>query len=154
MRFFWIFVLALIGTTASANACTDGSAMRYYFFDHQPAARAGDVLLVRITEIDGNVVRARLDVRFAKALGIDVVTIDLPEYPMGTNCISYGLTDGLAFVVVERLTRLESGEGRIVALALREPYDTRRRRSRAELDSDIIDPAVKEAAVSEDTSND
>jgi hypothetical protein len=150
VRFFCILLLALVGTAASARACTDGSAMRHYFFDHQPAAREGrDVLLVRIVGIDGNVVRARLEARFAKALGIDVVTIELPEYPLGTNCIGYGMTSGLAFVVVDRLIRQEPGAARIVAVALREPYDTRPRRSRAELDSYITDPTMREAAVLE-----
>lgn len=155
MRFFCILVLALVGTTASARACTDSNATRYYFFDHQPVARAGrDVLLVRIIDVEGDVVRARLDARLAKALGIDSVTIELPEYPLGGNCVDYGLRDGLAYVVVERLIRQEPNAGRIVAVALREPYDTRRRRSRAELESYIVDPAVKQAAAADRQAND
>jgi hypothetical protein len=142
-----ILMLALVGTIPGARACTDSSAMRHYFFDYRPDARAGrDVLVVRIVAIDGDVVRARLDERFAEALGIDLVTIDLLEYPLGANCIGYGLMGGPAFVVVDRLTRLKSGEVRIAAVAVGGQFNTRPRRSQAELDSYIVDSTLKEAA--------
>lgn len=144
VRFFWISVLALIGTTISASACTDDSATRYYFFDHQPVAHAGrDMLLVHILSVDGDIVRAGLDGRLAKALGVDTVTIDLPEYPWGANCIDYGVRSGAAIVVVERLVLSRPGKMHIVAAAVKEPYDTRPRRSNAELESYIVDPALK-----------
>jgi hypothetical protein len=107
------------------------------------------VLLVQIITVDGDVVRARLDKRFAGALDIDAVTIDLPKYPLGTNCIDYGLTGGPAFVVVDRLARLKSGEVRVAAVAVKGQFDTRPRRSRAELDSYIVDPALSEAAAAD-----
>ncbi|AQR74035.1 hypothetical protein [Sphingomonas sp. LM7] len=143
-------MLALIGTTTSVRACADGAATRYYFFDDRPPARAGrDVLLVRIIAIEGNVVRARLDERFAHALGVAAVMIDLPEYPWGTNCIDYGRRSGTAFVIADRVVRAESGEVRVVAAAVQGPFNTRPRRSRAELDDFIVDPAVKEAAAAD-----
>ena len=102
------------------------------------------MLLVHILSVDGDVVRARLDERLAKALGVDAVTIDLPQYPEGGNCIDYGVRSGPAVVVVERLVRF-TPEMRIVAVAMNEPYDTRPRRSNAELESYIVDPALKAA---------
>lgn len=151
MKFVWLLMLALIGATANAHACTDSAAMRYYFFDRPPDERAGrEVLPVRILAIAGDVVRARLDGPFAKALGHETVTIDLPQYPLGGNCVSYGLTNGPVFVIVERVIRLESGEMRIIAASpVKGRYDTRPRRSRAELESYIVDPAVKEALAKE-----
>ncbi|NIJ19781.1 hypothetical protein FHS95_001450 [Sphingomonas naasensis] len=147
MKHVLALVFALIGIVPRADACTDGAAMTYYFFDRQPDGRAErDVLPIQILAIEGDRVRAQVGASVAKALGGDIVTIDLPAYPQGTNCIDYGLTSGPAFVVVEHLYQLKSGEVHIVAAHLREGYDTRRRRSRAELDRYIVDPAVKEAA--------
>ncbi|MDT8759895.1 hypothetical protein MZO42_14425 [Sphingomonas psychrotolerans] len=146
VRFLSFFVLALIGTTVTAAACTDGDAMQYYFFDHEPTARAGrDMLLVHILSVDGDAVRATLDERLAKALGVDAVTIDLPEYPLGGNCIDYGIMSGTAIVVVDGLVRWKSGEMHIVAAPVKGPYDTRPRRSNAELESYIVDPGLKAA---------
>ncbi|MDQ0248120.1 hypothetical protein J2W22_000167 [Sphingomonas kyeonggiensis] len=117
--------------------------MKYYFFGERPKG-ALDAIQVRILSTDGLKVRARLSKPFARAVGKKVVTIELPVYPWGTNCVDMGETRGAVFVPVSGMVQRDK-EVRLFAVPTRgRPFSPPR--SLSEIDRYIVDPAMKKAA--------
>lgn len=140
-----IYLIALL-MSSNALACTDGSATRYYFFGVRPeGVEVARLLPVEIVRIDGQMVHARADERFAKALGGRDIEIELPEYPEGTNCIDFGFREGRAFIVFDRVFTRSSGEIVVVARPVRGRVYPKGL-SAAELDKYIVDPEMKAQA--------
>lgn len=143
-----IYLIALL-MSSNALACTDGSATRYYFFGVRPeGVEVGRLLPVEIVRMDGQVVHARADERFTKTLGGRDIEIELPEYPEVTNCIDYGLREGRAFIVFDRVFTRPSGEIVVVARPVRGRVYPKGL-SAAELDKYIVDPEMKAQAQAE-----
>jgi hypothetical protein len=134
---------ALAGGATAAHACTDGSKMKYYFFREWPEDTQ-DVIQVRILSMDGQRVVARLSEPFAHALGREIVTIELPIYPEGSNCVGAGVTEGLVFAPVSGLVE-EGGKARFFGMPVMRRLPERRRKL-SEIDSYIVDPAMRKAA--------
>lgn len=140
-----IYLTALL-MSSNALACTDGSSTRYYFFGVRPeAVEVARLLPVEIVRIDGQIVHARADERFAKALGGRDIQIELPEFPEVTNCIDYGLQEGRALIVFDRVFTRSSGEIVVAARPVRGRVYPKGR-SAAELDEYIVDPEFKAKA--------
>ncbi len=142
----WVIYLIALLMSSNALACTDGSSTRYYFFGVRPeGVEVARLLPVEIVRIDGQVVHARADELFAKAIGGRDIEIELPEYPYGTNCIDYGLREGRAFIVFDRVFTRSSGEIIVVARPVKGRVYPKAR-SAAELDKYIVDPKMKARA--------
>lgn len=146
------FALALAAAllAPAAHACVDGSNMKYYFFRERPEGTQ-DVIQVEILSIDGQQVVARLSEPFARALGREIVTIELPIYPDGGNCVSEGEIGGLVFAPVSGLVEA-GGKARFFGVPMkRKPVE---RRKLSEIDRYIVDPAMKKAAAESGRRND
>ncbi len=140
-----IYLIALL-MSSDALACTHSSAMRSYFFAVRPeGVEVSRLLPVEIVRIDGQAVHARVDERFANALGGRDIHIELPEYPEGANCVDFGVREGRAFIVFDRVFTRSWGEVVVVARAVRGVVYPKRR-SAAELDKHIVDPEMKAQA--------
>lgn len=142
----WVIYLIALLMSSNALACTDGSSTRYYFFGVRPeGVEVARLLPVEIVRIDGQIVHARADERLAKALGGRDIQIELPDYPEVTNCIDYGLREGRALIVFDRVFTRASGEIVVVA----RPVMGRiypKGLSAFELDKYIVDPEFKAKA--------
>lgn len=142
----WAAYLIALLMSSTALACTDGSATRYYFFGVRPeGVDVARLLPVEIVRIEGQIVHARAGERLAKALGGRDIQIELPEYPYVTNCIDYGLQEGRALIVFDRVFTRASGEIVVVARPVRGRIYPEGR-SAAELDKYIVDPEFKAKA--------
>lgn len=139
----WAVYLIALLMSSKALACTDGSATRSYFFGARPeGVEVARLLPVEIVRIEGQIVHARADERLAKALGGRDIQIELPDYPAGTNCIDYGLREGRALIVFDRVFARSSGEIVVVARPVRGMVYPKGR-SVPELDKYIVDPEFK-----------
>lgn len=142
----WAVYLIALLMSSNAFACTDGSAMRSYFFPARPeGVEVGRSLPVEIVRLDGRVVQARTDERFAEALGGRDIEIVLPEYPWITNCVDFGLREGRAFIVFDHVFTRSSGQVVVVARPVRGRIFPRVRGA-PELDTYIVDPEFKAKA--------
>lgn len=142
----WAIYLIALLMSSNALACTDGSAMRSYFFPAPPkGVEVGRSLPVEIIRLDGRVVQARAEERFAEALGGRDIEIVLPEYPWITNCIDFGLREGRAFIVFDHVFTRSSGQVVVVARPVRGRVFPRVRGA-PELDKYIVDPEFKAKA--------
>ncbi|MCA1199315.1 hypothetical protein K9B35_15195 [Sphingomonas sp. R647] len=142
----WVIYLIALLMSSNALACTDGSSTRYYFFGVRPeGVEVARLLPVEIVRIDGQIVHARADERFAKALGGRDIQIELPYEAGGDNCIDYGIRDGRAFIVFVRVFTRSPGEIVVVARPVRGRVYPKGL-SAAELDKYIVDPEMKALA--------
>ncbi len=137
-------LIAIPMLAVDARACTNGSAMRYYFFGVRPeGVEVANLLPVEIIEIKWNVARARVDDRFAVVLGGRDILIELPDVPESGNCVDYGISEGRALIVFERVFTRVSGEIVVVARSVKGRVYPEIARSAAELDKYIVDPTIK-----------
>ena len=93
--------------------------------------------------IEGRIVHARLVSGFEKLSSDGEIVIELPDNVHGTNCVALGRVDIPVFVAGKLIW---SSNGKLALEAIPIMFRPLPRRSKAELDSYIVDPEFKARA--------
>jgi hypothetical protein len=125
--------------TSAAHACTSGNVRTYFSHQRLEPEEGGVLLRVSIVDVDASqtTVNARLQQPFAHLARDSMVSILLPEYASGGNCVEMGPIEGLVYVTGVP-HRAASGHLTLEARAVARP--PRRRTQARDYCKYIVDP--------------